>query len=195
MAQVFSATPAPDFGYTLRPRWDTLIKRVRSSNEQRRGKLVYAQYDAELLYNVLTQSEMVGDLYEFYMEHKGALTAFWFYDIVAHAHVSLFVDHGDGATEIFDLPGKSTSSQKIYVDGVEQTLTTDYVILTGGGDGSADRVDFVSPPAEGEIITCDFTGYLRCPMRFEEDSMDRTLFSVALFKTGLKLRGLASIND
>jgi uncharacterized protein (TIGR02217 family) len=191
MAQVFPESPAPNFGYTLTPRWDTMIKRVRSGAEQRRGKLTYAQYDAELLYDVLTQSEMVDEFYEFYMAHKGALTAFWFYDIISHAHKGLYVGTGDGSTEVFDLPGKSTSSQTIYVDGVEQTVTTDYVILTGGGDGNADRVDFVTPPSEGQVVTCDFTGYLRCRMRFEEDEMDRTLFSVALFKTGLKLKGLA----
>lgn len=188
--EVFPSTRPPNFGYTLTPRWDTLVQRVRSGAEQRRGKLVYAQYDVELLYDVLTQSEMVSDFYAFYMAHKGALTSFWFYDIVSQAHVGLYVGVGDGSTEVFDLPGKSTSSRTIYVDGTQQTVTTDYVILTGGGDGSSDRVDFVSPPAEGDIITCDFTGYLRCHVRFEEDSMDRTLFSVSLFKTGLKLRGL-----
>ena len=79
----------------------------------------------------------------------------------------------------------------IYVDGVQQTLTTDYVILTGGGDGSADRVDFVTAPSLGESISCDFTGKLRVNCRFAHDTMPKEIFQAMLVKYGLDLKGLA----
>jgi hypothetical protein len=94
------------------------------------------------------------------------------------------------ATTIFDLPGKSTSSHKIYYNGILQTLTTDYVILTGGGDGDADRVEFTNPPAAGAVITAEFAGYLRIRARFDEDKLNRQMFYALLYTTGISLKGL-----
>ena len=65
------------------------------------------------------------------------------------------------------------------------------MILTGGGDGSADRVDFVTAPATGESISCDFTGKLRINCRFAQDRLSRELFINILFAYGIELRGLA----
>ena len=77
------------------------------------------------------------------------------------------------------------------MDGSTQTLTSDYVILTGGGDGSADRVDFVTPPELGESISCDFTGKLRVHCRFAEDKLSRQQFTHRLFSYGVRLKGVA----
>jgi hypothetical protein len=112
--------------------------------------------------------------------------------LITKAHVDQYIGTGDGTTEIFDIPGRSTSSQTIYVDSVEQTVTTDYVILTGGGTSSSDRVDFVSPPALGAIITCDFSGYLRMRVKFAEDQMSYDLFVTTLYNVGLSMKGLAA---
>lgn len=190
MAEVFPDSPAPIFPVVIQPEWKTLIAGEDSGKEQRRQKWLYAKYNAKLLFSPLSKTEFQ-TLWDFYQARKGAAEAFYFYNIDTINLDGLYVGTGDDSTEVFDIPGKSTSSQSIYIDGVLQTLTTDYVILTGGGDGNSDRVDFVSAPASGEVITCDFTGYLRLRCRFADDTMDREWFAAAVYKTGLDLKGLA----
>jgi len=84
--------------------------------------------------------------------------------------------------------GKNTSSQTIYIYGTEQT--SGYSILIGGGNSASDRVEFTSPPADGSIITCDFTGYLRMRCRFAYDKLPRELFTTMRFNYGVELKGL-----
>jgi len=196
MASTFPASPVPKEPVLITPRFKTLISDFESGGEQRRQKWLYAKYDVQIAFPLLEMSD-IQTLWDFYMARKGAYEAFWFFDPrpglgMTVAHDGLYVGTGDGATEVFDLPGKSTSSQTIYVDGVEQTVTTDYVILTGGGDGSADRVDFVGIPNAGEIITCDFTGELRMRVRFAADGLNLELFTLMLQTVGIQLIGLAA---
>jgi hypothetical protein len=98
------------------------------------------------------------------------------------------VNVGDAVTDIFDLPGKGTASRLLYHDGVLQSAGFSY--LTGGGVGSADRVDYVAAPADGVIITISFYGYLRIKCRFQDDNMSLEHFTSALVRTGLNLKGL-----
>ena len=191
----FPTTILPLYPVTIEPVWDTVIHQTDGGAEQCRQKSLYARFDVTLKYGWLSASD-AQTIWDFYQARKGAFEAFYFYDPAPGigaltSHENLYVDTGDGVTEVFDLPGKSTSSQTIYVDGHTQTLTTDYVILTGGGDGDADRVDFVSAPALGTAISCDFTGSLRIKCRFAEDRLSKELFMTVLFNYGIQLRGLA----
>jgi len=191
----FPTTILPLYPVTIEPVWDTVIHQTDGGAEQCRQKSLYARFDVTLKYGWLSASD-AQTIWDFYQARKGAFEAFYFYDPAPGigaltSHENLYVDTGDGVTEVFDLPGKSTSSQTIYVDGHTQTLTTDYVILTGGGDGDADRVDFVSAPALGTAISCDFTGSLRIKCRFAEDRLSKELFMTVLFNYGIQLKGLA----
>lgn len=193
MAEVFPSIN-PTWPVAITPRWNTLVSEFDSGEEQRRQKLLYAVYDVNLTFPPLVDTD-AQTVWEFYMARKGSVEAFYYYDPrpamgMTVNHDGLYVDTGDGATQVYDLPGKSTGSVSIYVDSVLQTLTTDYVLLTGGGDGSADRVDFVSNVADGGIITCDFTGELRIRCRFAQDNLSFELFEVLLHTIGIKLRGL-----
>lgn len=195
MAEVFPEDILPVYPVVITPVWGTLVSDFDSGNEQRRQKLLYAKYDVQLQMRAVSAADLQ-TLWDFYQARKGAAGAFYFYDPrpangITVSHTGLYVGTGDGSTEIFDIPGKSTSSQTIYVDGTEQTVTTDYAILTGGGDGSADRVDFVVAPGNGQIITCDFTGTLRIRCRFAQDSLSFEWFMVLLTNIGLQLKGLA----
>lgn len=195
MAEVFSESILPIYPVSITPVWQTVVARFDGGGEQRRQKQLYATYDVQLNFKALSAAD-AQTLWAFYMARKGAAVAFYFYDPapgigITTSHAGLYAGTGDGSTEVFDLPGKSTSSQVIYAAGVEQTLTTDYVILTGGGDGSADRVDFVSPPATGVVITCDFTGTLRIRCRFAQDRLSRELFMTVLTNYGIELKGLS----
>jgi len=183
------------YPFIIEPQWDTLTKEKDSGNEQRRQKSLYPRFNVRGLLSGIDSADMQ-TIWDFYMARKGAFESFYFFDPVPDlgivtSYQNLLIGTGDGSTGIWDLPGKSTSSQIIYIDGVTQTITTDYTILTSGGDGNADRVSFVSDPALGESLSCNFTGRLRVKCRFEKDKLPRELFSYLAFNFGIELKGLA----
>lgn len=69
------------------------------------------------------------------------------------------VGTGDGFTTNFDLDRAGTKNHKVYVAGVLQTLTTDYVIGVGAGGGGVDRIEFTGAPAGAAAITCIYDNY------------------------------------
>lgn len=188
MAQ-YPTSPVPEVPYTISPRWKTIITTFDTGAEQRKQKRAFPVFDVVLTYDVLTLAEMQL-LWNFYQAQAGSYGAFYFYALESAAYVGLPVEIGTGAATVFDIPGKSTSSQKIYVAGVLKTLTVDYTILTGGGAESSDRVQFVTAPALAAVITCDFTGYIRIRCRFKNDTLSRQMFEAMIYKTGLELQGL-----
>lgn len=190
MAQ-FPTVPAPNYPYDLVINWKTIITAFDSAVEQRRQKQTYAKYDVDLNYDILTEVEFQ-TLWNFYVARKGALETFYFYTFTATDWIGLYCRTGDGTTVTFDIPGKSTSAHVIYNNGLVVS-SLDYTILYGGGTEGSDRVTFTAAPVKNAIITCDFTGFMRIRCRFEEDKMTKTGFEVALYKTGLKLKGLAAL--
>jgi hypothetical protein len=170
-----------------------------------------------LTYTVLSLANMQ-ILWNFYQARKGTFEPFYFYSLESTEWESCYIGIGDGTTVTFDLPGKSTSNVIIYQDGVElrsagtmdiiledeESLSAedgdtiiregpeDYTLHIGGGAASADRITFATAPAENDLLTCDFTGYLRIRCRFQEE-LSRSAFTAALYKTGIKLKGLANV--
>ncbi len=185
----FPESPVPQYPFILDPEFKTLVTDLDGAGEDRIQKNSYPLYNANARYETLTQAEMQ-ILYNFFMARCGMAEAFYFYDVVNMDHVGQYCGTADGGTQIFDIPGKSTSAQAVYLEGIEQIETTDYVILTEGGASNADRIDFVSDPGVGKIVTLDFTGYLRGRGRFAVDRLPRELFTVALFTYGLPIKGL-----
>lgn len=186
MAEFPSTVPPKQDGYDLSVEWNTIITQMDSGLEQRRQKWTFPKYNIELTFDLLSSTD-AATLWNFYIARNGRSEAFYFYDKESLAWTGLYIGVGDGSTQTFDLPGKTTTSQTIYVDGVSEAGVT---ILTGGGAESSDRVTFTVAPATGEILSCDLTGYLRIRCRFEEDKMTRRMFLDAIYRTGLKLKGL-----
>lgn len=187
--------PAPIYPLIVTPRWDTIISRMDGGAEQRRQKTLFPLYDVEVRYDALANAD-ARTLYEFFMARKGRYEAFYIYDLgllagEAFAHSAQFVGSGDGSTDTFDLPGRSTSNQTIYVDGAEQTLSTHYTISSGTGVSGADQVMFVTAPADGAVITADFTGFLRMRCRFADDTLARELFQTTRYRFSVKLTGVS----
>ena len=192
----FPESPVPIYPLTISQRWKTIVTGMDSGYEERTAKWLFSKYDVNVKYNALSATD-AQTLWNFYLAQKGSYDAFYIYDLslkalITKAHVDQYIGTGDGSTEVFDIPGRSTSSQTIYIDSVAQTVTTNYVILTGGGTSSSDRVDFVTPPDLGAIITADFSGYLRMRVRFADDNMSQDLFFASLYTCGLSLKGLAA---
>jgi hypothetical protein len=125
---------------------------------------------------------------------KDTEDSFNIYDLVIQNYYDQYCGTADGDAEIFDIPGISTSSQKVYKNRVEQTLTVDYSILPGNPDwpDSCDRINFCVAPSAGEVITVDFTGILRIRARFFEDKLQKELFKTKLYRCEIRLKGLAN---
>lgn len=185
---LYPMPPYPDEeGFEVTPRWMTVISKFDATTEQRKQKALFAVYDVSFSYDLIeiTDEQM---LWAFYMARKGAAEAFYIYDIYLWPHKALFVGWGNAATLTFDLPGKTTSEQAIYFDGVPQS--SGYTILSGGGTEGSDRVTFTAPPAAGVLITCDLIGYLRMRVRYKEDKLSRRSFANMIFRGSVDLVGL-----
>ena len=194
---IFPESPKPKYPLIVTPTWKTLISTVGTGIEQRKQKALFPKYNVTVRYDVLSAVN-AKTLWAFYMARKGAFEAFYIYDLallasVAFAHTDEYCGTGDAVIDIFDIPGRSTSSHDVYVDGIAQTDPGEYSVLTGGGVGSSDRIDFVTAPGEGAIITVDFTGFLRMRVRFMYDELDRETFTTNLFRYGIELKGLAPL--
>jgi hypothetical protein len=186
---LYPATPVPQYPHEISEVWKTTITAFDGTNEQRRQKQLFPKYDMNIVYNTLTTAEFEL-IWDFYRARRGAYDAFYVYLRDVDDFDGLGVGVGDGAEDTFDLPGKSTSSQKIYLNGVEQTVTTHYSISAGTGNEAADQVVFVTAPGANVLITCDFAGYFRNRCRFAEDKLTRTQFVLAAYSTGIQLKGL-----
>lgn len=187
----YPTSPVPQYPYELSTNWKTITSAFDSGVEQRRQKQTYPKYDVSLSYGALGEADLQ-TLWNFYRSMNGSLTAFYFYTIESADWDGLFVGTGNGTALTFDLPGKSTSAQVIYINGVAVD-PDDYTLVVGGGTENADRVTFDTEPAVNDIITCDFTGYMRIRCRFKEDKMSKVRFEAAIYKTGLELKGLAAL--
>lgn len=198
MAEYPTTSPTPSYkDFVITPRWKTIISEMDAGNEQRKQKSTYAIYDVSLKYDHLTITEFQ-TIWNFYMARRGAYEAFYIYDKISMTHgetnMPVYIGLGDGVITTFDIPGKTTTSQSIYLDG-SLVGGGNYSILTGGGAESSDRVQFTAAPGSGILITCKFTGYLRIRCRFEEDKLSRESFNYSALRTGLKFRGLNSTED
>ena len=223
MAEYSTTNPliAPD-GLSITPIWTTIITQSDGITEQRKAKQLFPKYDVKLSYPNGISPADIKIIYAFYMARKGAYGAFYIYDREPDEHVSQFVGWGDGVTSTFDIPGITTSEQKIYIDGVEIS-SNNYTILTGGGVENSDRVSFGasggsllletggklllesggdmllegissgSPPISGQLITCTFTGYLRMRVRFKEDKLSKETLTHLLYRGGeIEFKGLSA---
>jgi len=185
--EVFPDTPKYSYPIVFVPIWHTLKSQFENGSEQRRQKWLYPKYDVKISFEGLERAD-AKIIYKFYMARKGSYESFYFFDPDPFDHAGLYVGTGDGITDVFDIPGRFTSAQVLYENGYE--VSTGFSYLSGGGDGGADRVGYTVSPADGQIITVDFTGFVRAKVRFKDDNLSREDFTAQLFRYGLELKGV-----
>lgn len=195
MATWPESNPTPNYPLRIGPRFKNLVSELDSGNEQRRNKQEFPKYDVFVNYNKpLTKTEM-DVLWNFYLARKGRYEAFYIYELgdVINQTSTIFTDQyvntANGTTATFDIPGRSTSGQTLYIDGVEDSSAS---FLSGGGNSNSDRVTPTSTPSAGQILTVDFTGLLRMRVRFLHDNkFNRELFVTNFYRVGgIELKGL-----
>jgi uncharacterized protein (TIGR02217 family) len=183
----FPSTPTPTWTYSIEPQWRTLVTEFDSGEEQRRQKWLYSKYNVKLSFSGLSATA-AGNIYEFYQARKGSYEAFHFFDYYSSTHSNVYVGTGDSTSLSFDIPGKQTSSRKIYLNGNE---TTAVAYTTAAGTDGSDLVTFTGAPTSTQIITTDFAGLLRIRCRFADDNLSKDNFVTQLFSYGIVLKGLA----
>lgn len=177
----------PDYGSTIEPRWRTLINSTDTDNEQRIAKRAFPVFDVRLKFGALSKANFAL-LWDFYCARRGSYEAFYWFAPESDTYKGLFVGIGTGSKTIWDLPGKSTSARTLYKNG--QLQSSGFTYLTGGGEGGADRVQFDAAPANGDVLSVDFTGILRVKCRFENDRLTKEFFEILLYRSTIDLKGL-----
>jgi len=191
MSYQFPTSPVPQYPVDITAVWNNITTTFDSGKEQSRQKNLYPKYNVTLNYKTLTNTD-IQILWNFYQARRGSFEPFYFYSLEKADWDGIFIGMGDGATTIFDIPGKSTLGHVIYNSGIAVD-SGDYTISYGGGDCSSDRVTFDTAPAINSLLTIDFNGYLRIRCKFKNDNMTRSGFTGVLYTTGLELKGVANI--
>jgi hypothetical protein len=195
----YPTSPKPNYSYILTPVWNTAVTKFDTGKEQMRQKWAFAKYNVQMTYNVLSATNMQ-ILYNHFMSTRGTMSAFNFYTLDTGTwgvnSPYLYVGYGDASSTIFDLPGKNTSSQSVYLNGASQG--TGWSISAGTGVDSADRIIFSTAPPAGQIIAAGFSGYMRIRCRYAADNgFVREAFSASLttvwYKITVNLQGLSPI--
>lgn len=189
--ETYPSYPKPaQGGFTVTPRWNTVIGDFDGGGEQRLSKWFFPRHDVTIRYS----PEAIKDLnvvWNFYMARKGRREAFYIHDIVSMEHFGQLIGIRKGLNDVrFEIPCRDCfhSTFNLYLNGQKLTRLIQYDV-----DFSANAVVLARNLLAGGIITADFTGFLRMRVRFDEDRLSREHFLGKLFQTGITLKGLAPL--
>jgi uncharacterized protein (TIGR02217 family) len=174
------------------PEFTTVIQESVSGQEQRVKQWAKCRARYEIGYTILHSDDPVGNyraVLALFYGHNGRLRPFRFKDWGDFEATNTLFGTGTGATTAFQLSktydpseillgtlGSYFYTREIYlptgtpvirVNGVVQTVTTHYTISATG------MVTFVSPPANGAVLTWD--GEFDIPVRFDVDHLPVTM--------------------
>lgn len=200
--EIFPELPGLKWDTAKKPTWSTKIHEATNGKETTAAYWSYPKWFFSLSYEVLDNSALVRDLQKiggFFLARKGAFDDFLYRDPSDCQVEGQEIGTGDGARTTFQLvrsfgefdepmkkvegaieapinataggPAPPEGSPTIYIDGARQTT---YTISTSG------LVTFPAPPANGAIVTADFSFYFRC--RFMRDELEFTEFMKDLWE-------------
>lgn len=185
MPYIFPQTPLPSIPFQVFSEFRTIVSQTDTGKEYRRRKWLYPKRRLRLQYGRRPQSE-IESLFRFYHARRGKYEDFIFIFPYSVTWEDEFIGKGDGTTTAFKLPVWSWSSLTVYINGSPQTEGTDYTITTYTNDRP--DITFSTAPADGDIITCDFTGQPALIMRFAQDVQDYQVFEALIHSLGLELQ-------
>ncbi len=194
------------FDVTRTPVWDTTVQQAISGMETRIAKGNYPRWTWELIYNVLRSSASFGELQQlagFFNARQGMFDTFLYKDADDNSVIAQPIATADGVTAHFQLirsfggfnepilaPNLSLALN-IYVNEVKQTGGVSVTQWGGGSAQGPGVILFATPPANGAIITADFSYYF--PVRMTGDSVPFTLFMSQHYKA--KKFGFISVKN
>lgn len=155
----------------------TEVVTTASGAEKRNQPFEYMRrrYDMAAIGRTRAEAQRI---YDFWQVVGGRRHSFRFYDYRHNSVTAGSVGTGDGATKVFQLRSTYTygaqtayrdetkirGTPSIYVNGVLQTVTTDYTVNLSTG-----IVTFVTAPADGAAVTATFEFDVCC--RFEQSRL------------------------
>lgn len=164
------------------PVFKTTIIAMSSGQETRNIDWARQKMKWDVSYGISSLDDLE-DLRDFFYARRGAGYGFKFKDWTDYEIELGIIGTGDATEDEFQIVKVYESSGplpfsrkitrpvastvKVYLDGVLQTLTTDYTLDTGG------IINFVNPPGVGVVIrvTCEFD----VPVRFDSDEFAITV--------------------
>lgn len=155
---------------------------------QRRAKRTRPLRSFVLKYNAISKAD-IQTLYEFFIARKGRWEAFALFSFDSLPHTAISIGTGDGATADWNAIGKEISLLTAKVDGISVGAS----IEVGTGTDGQDKIIFSATPADGVVLTADWTGrryYTDC--LFTEDTMSLVRFTDTLYRTGLVIKQMSS---
>lgn len=167
----------------------TGVSPFEEGEEKRRQKWLYPKRHPVIRYQSISKTN-ARTVWQFFLDRKGAYEGFNFFNPLTNTYLREYVGTGDGSQTVWNLPSKGAASYTLYLGVLPQTPTTDYTFSSGGGEDGCDKVTMVVAPNAGDVLTWDFTGYLKVRCRFAEDILDFETFYDRLINMGIKTKGL-----
>lgn len=184
---VFPSFPGLTWNIIRRPRWSTVTKKSVSGREFRSAQFSYPLWEYKLSFEVLRARSALPEMQQlaaFFNARQGSFDDFLYSDPDDNSVTLQGFGMGNGSTTQFQLvrafggytePVFSLNSAPlIYVNGVLQTVTTNYTVSSTG------LVTFVTPPGNGLALTWSGTYYWR--VRFMQDAIDFNQFMRQLWE-------------
>lgn len=183
--------PDVDFELSVKYResWKVLISQSEGEVEQRVSKTTRPIRSWEVSASVDSDADSVK---EFLSARRASFDAFLFRTPRPRKWTKIYLGVGTGALSNFFLPFMvGYTTLKVYITGVEKTITTHYTVNQTGGPNSLPLLSFVSPPAAGAVIEASVTlgrliPYVRNRENFYEDmhqAQDHYAFQLAFVET------------
>lgn len=184
---VYPILPGLTFGVTRTPVWSTTKKASVSQRVFRVANASYPLYRVKLIYEFLRQTQGYTEmqtLVGFFNSMKGDFDTFLWADPDDNAVSAQAIGVGDAVNKSFQLVRAfggyvepvfdSNSAPAISVNGVLQTLTTNYTVSATG------LIGFVTAPAAGLSVT--WTGSFYRRMAFTQSSAEFAKFMNSLWE-------------
>ena len=205
---LYPTTPVPDQPYVITDTYKTLSSPEFDSGKQTFKQLRnYPRFNATLTYGSNPSHFKWSDiwsLYSFFVQMKGSALTFDFIDFngwdsspIGIQWPNLYIGVGTGATTSFDVPMTSSSSFKLYNNGVDITNNLwvsgafndpMWKFHAGAGANGRDNIEFYTAPLAGHILEWYSVGQRVVVAHFNADVVSLNAFSNMLASTGLAIQ-------
>lgn len=176
--QIFPTLPGLGFNFNRSPIWSNMIQTATSGKEVAIAFWSYPKYMWELTYEVLRSDPSLAELQSlmgFFNSRQGQFDTFLFNDLDDNSVVGASLGVGDGATTVFQLVRAyggfiepMLAPNVITAVKVNGTPTGAYTV-SAWGSANPGQITFTTAPANGAVITADYTFYWPC--RFTDDTL------------------------
>jgi len=195
MTAIFPSLPGLGWSVVKSPRFATRIQRAVNGRELRALDQPYPLWNWTLTYPLLRDRndmraisspsyDELRTLAGFFLQQQGALQPFLFDDPTDDIAAAQPLGTGDSSRTAFQLlrhmggfaepiTAPNTVSA-IYFDGIQQSAAN-YTV-----DAATGSVTFATPPPAGQLVTADFTYWLR--VRFADDTAEFENFMLQLWQ-------------